>query len=1028
MKKLAVALLGIVVLLIISVLAGPKLIDLRSRVAAAVHDATGRDLRIDGAFRVSLFPELRVTASDVHLSNAPGAAAPDMLSIRTLSLAVKLWPLLQRRLVVDSFTIDRPTVNLEVDKNGRPNWAFKPPGGVRAAGNAKPETQKSGRLLRGIQLGDVKVEQGHLSYRNDVTGQTIDAEDVTLAAAMNALETPLAVHGRMIVNDKPVKGALAVDTLGQLRRGRPAKVTLSFETPDATAEFDGTAQERPVPGLNGVFDLDIPSVGRLAAWLNLPFSKGHPDPGPLKVHAVFASDGAKSALKEATITGTALNVKASGSVDLSGGATKLTAAVESGVLDIDRYLPRRALGKSAPQKPAAPADLASFHPGDPFAVLSDRAFNLEPLRKLDADIKVSVAGVKAMGYDIGRIACTATAKGGVVDIDLGEIALYGGKVTGAVKLDGAGTSLALDAAAKMDHVAAESLVRLVAAGGPEFSGAVSAALDVKARGTTPRALAEDMRGRLAVDLGGVSMKKAGSRAATRMKLDLDVPGGDKRPSLTASAIYNGEPIEANASLAPLRTMASGERFPASLAVNSKLVTLRYAGAVQQKPVLGLEGTFDFEAPSVAKLAAWAGEPLDPGRPDPGPLKLHAVLASDGAKLAIKNATIDGKAIRATAQGTFDAGRKPATFDASIDVKQADLNAYLPPQAKKPAAVEQAPPKQRAAGWTTAPFNLAPLGYANGKAAISLASVRYRNLDITKGDIDLGLSKRVLKLMAKKLALAQGSIESALTLDGSGGGAKLDYRADIVGVQARPLLEAFAGSDRLSGTIAFETTIKGTGRNEKELISSLDGTGHFKITDGAIYGINLAQALREVGTLGFGSSKAEKTDFAELSGSYAIKSGVIDNRDMKMLAPLVRLTGSGSVPLPSRTVDYAVEAKLVPTIQGQGGTDSLAGLPIPIKVTGPWSSLSYKIDWTSVFREMAADPERLKRLPSDLSKAAKDLGISLPIPGGTGPGSPGGILKQIPGLPQAPPVPPSAPGNTQRPSPALPFGLLGLLGK
>jgi AsmA protein len=138
-------------------------------------------------------------------------------------------------------------------------------------------------------------------------------------------------------------------------------------------------------------------------------------------------------------------------------------------------------------------------------------------------------------------------------------------------------------------------------------------------------------------------------------------------------------------------------------------------------------------------------------------------------------------------------------------------------------------------------------------------VRYRDLDITKGDIKLTLLDRVLKLSTEKLTLAQGTIDSATTLDASSGGAKLDAHAAIAEVQARPLLKTFAGNDRLGGTIAFETTIKGNGKNEKELISSLDGTGHVKVTDGAIYGINLAQTLRKAGTLGFGSSTTEKTD-------------------------------------------------------------------------------------------------------------------------------------------------------------------------
>ena len=612
--------------------------------------------------------------------------------------------------------------------------------------------------------------------------------------------------------------------------------------------------------------------------------------------------------------------------------------------------------------------------------------------------------------------------------------LYGGSVKGNVKLDGAGSALGLDTSVKIDRVTVDRLARQATTGAPPVTGVVSATLDAKAQGKSPRALAEDMRGHLAVDLAGMTVKDAGAHAISQLKLDLDLSGADNAPNLKASVVYNGERVDASASLAPLSKLAAGGRFPAKLTVNSSVVTLRYDGMVQQKPVPGLDGTFEVDVPSVGKFAAWMGEPLDAKQPDPGPLKLHASLASDGAKLALKDTAITGKAISATAQASFDGGQKPPRFDAKIDVQKADLNAYLPPPAEKPAAAKPGP-QQQPSGWSTEPFDLASLGKANGKADVTLAAVRYRDVDIAKGDIKLALADRVLKLTAEKIALVQGTIDSATSLDASAGSAKLDSHIAVAGVQARPLLKTFAGSDRLGGTIEFETTVKGSGKNQKELISSLDGTGHFKVTDGAIYGINLAQSLRKAGSLGFGSSQTEKTDFAELSGSYTIKSGVIDNRDMKMLAPVLRLTGSGTVPMPPQTIDYAVEAKLVATLEGQGGTDALAGLPIPIKVTGPWSAPSYQVDWAGVFRTMASDPARLKALPGDLSNAAKGFGVPLPLPGGTGSGTslPGNLMKQIPGMPQAPApsAQPAAPGAAQQKSPALPFGLpsgSGLFGK
>jgi AsmA protein len=523
------------------------------------------------------------------------------------------------------------------------------------------------------------------------------------------------------------------------------------------------------------------------------------------------------------------------------------------------------------------------------------------------------------------------------------------------------------------------------------------------------------------------MKEAAQRAISGLKLDVNLPGADQQATLKANLVYNGERVDADVAAGPIPKLLAGEKVPAKIALASNLATLRYDGKIQQQPVPGLDGTFDLDIASVGKLASWLGNPLDAKQPDPGPLKVHAVLTSDGSKLALRDATVTGKALKATAQAQFDGSQSVAQFNAKVDVQQADLNAYLPPSEKKTQATKQkaaAPQQQPAAGWSSEPFDVAALGQANGEADVRLASVRYGDLEISQGQIKTTLNNKVLKVSIDKLGLAKGTLSGQMAVDASASVPKVDYQTTVSSVEARPLLKTFADTDRLSGTIEYEMSGKGTGRSQKELVESLNGAGKFKILNGAIHGINLAAALRQAGSLGFSGSQTETTDFAELSGSYTIKDGVLSNNDMKMLAPLLRLNGSGTVPLPPQTIDYTVEANLVASLKGQGGVDSLAGLPIPIRITGPWSNPSYQVDWKTVFNEMAKNPERLKNLPANLSSAAKGFGLNLPVPGAGG----GLNLPQnIPGLPKGltPPATsaPGGPAPSQQPStPSLPKDL------
>jgi AsmA protein len=348
------------------------------------------------------------------------------------------------------------------------------------------------------------------------------------------------------------------------------------------------------------------------------------------------------------------------------------------------------------------------------------------------------------------------------------------------------------------------------------------------------------------------------------------------------------------------------------------------------------------------------------------------------------ATIEGKELKAKAAGSFDGSKAIARFKSDVEIVEANLNAYLPPEGKKaPAKAETGKPQ--AAGWSTEPLDFAPLSKANGDVDIKIGSVRYKDLLIQNGRIKVALANGVLTTSVEQLKLAEGTISATAKIDASKPVAVLDYQASITGVEARKLLKTFADNDRLSGKAAFQAKGKARGRNQKELVESLNGDGKFKFLDGAIHGINLAATLRKAKTLGVGASAGEtqKTDFAELSGSFTIKNGLLENRDFKMLAPLVRLSGKGIVPLPPQQVDYLVTAKLVASVKGQGGSDALAGLPIPIKVKGPWSNVGYGVDWKSVLSKAALDPERLKNMPTDLRESAKGFGVELPalgIPG------------------------------------------------
>jgi len=104
-----------------------------------------------------------------------------------------------------------------------------------------------------------------------------------------------------------------------------------------------------------------------------------------------------------------------------------------------------------------------------------------------------------------------------------------------------------------------------------------------------------------------------------------------------------------------------------------------------------------------------------------------------------------------------------------------------------------------------------------------------------------------------------------------------------------------------------------------------------------------------------SKSSDETKFAELLGTFNVNNNVITNDDFSMKAPLFRVGGAGTIDVEKETLDYLVEVKLVASTEGQGGqaTDELAGIPIPIRLTGSFSEPSYSIDFKRMYKALFA---------------------------------------------------------------------------
>ncbi len=452
---------------------------------------------------------------------------------------------------------------------------------------------------------------------------------------------------------------------------------------------------------------------------------------------------------------------------------------------------------------------------------------------------------------------------------------------------------------------------------------------------------------------------------SEVNMELSLPSLSSPFAAEGSAKWNGETVSLEVDAENPQALMAGETSKLAMKVESTPVTFTFDGAARNTGVLGLQGDLALDVPSIRALAAWTGKPLDFPGDGLGPFNIAGQLEMMGPKVALTNADIKLDEINGQGLFSVDASGAKPMIKAELTVDELNLNPYLPPEAEGGEATTgggaagggAAGGDAGAGDWSDEPIDVSALGLLNADLAFNAGGILFKDVKIGKSSLTVVLKDSKLTADLAEMQLYDGSGKGSVVVDGSGAKPAIAADFDLADFQAGPFLNDLAKFDRILGTTESKISVKTTGGSQRELVSNLNGNGAVVFRDGAIKGINLAAMMRNISVAAIEQSfdEAQATDFAELSGTFQIDKGIVTNKDLSLVAPLVRMTGAGKVPLPPRTVDYTVTPKLVQTLEGQGGASDLQGVAVPIKVSGPWSDISYKPDLEGALKEQLKDP-------------------------------------------------------------------------
>ena len=471
--KLIGIVIGALVVLVIAIAVGVALFfdpnDYKDQITAAVADATGRELTLEGDLELSVFPTLSISLGPARLSNAEGFGERPFAEIERAALDVALLPLLGRRIEIGEARLDGLVLNLARDAQGRNNWQDL--GGRGGAPEEAPADAEGGGSAPdvGLNVEVIRVTDSEVNWNDAATGSNWRLGDFNLVASNFGPGMAFPVETSFTVTGEALRVGVGARTLATLSleentyRLENLAVTLagegetwpggrgearlafaaftanlndeSLDLDELALEILGVTARGSLEGrqlfsnlaLDGSIAIEPFDPSALLDVFGVAIETA--DPSVLKqasAEARFVYDAERIGMEEMRL---ALDdSELVGSVALLGESLRFDLAVDE--INVDRYLPPAAEGEDTPAEEGS---------------IDEVDLPLDALRTLDASGRLAFGRAQFAGMTLSDASFTLSAGNGQVRLEPAA-SLYGGSLAGTIVLDiqqdGARASLA----------------------------------------------------------------------------------------------------------------------------------------------------------------------------------------------------------------------------------------------------------------------------------------------------------------------------------------------------------------------------------------------------------------------------------------------------------------------------------------------------------------------------------------------------------------------------------------------------------
>ncbi len=504
------ALLG-AVLLCVWLLVNPNAY--KGKLAAAVKESTGRELKLPGDIKLSVIPWVALEFGPASLGNPPGFSDEPFLSVTHASVRVRLLPLLRQHLEVARVQVEGLDLRLRKNAAGRGNWQGVGPEDPRT--KSDEDHTDAARVLE--SLANIRVQNGRVSYEGITiekfsveTGSLASDRHIPIHLTFDASRAPageqLSLNAKFDLSQDAAHTPLqlsGVNVSGTLARpGGGRVVHWDLSAPEMNINMNEQTAAAPAFNFNysgvhftGRFqatriidDLRIAGSLSLASVLlrefeprlgfSLPKTRDPKALSQLSATSDFAYDSKALGLTRLQLRLDDTQIQ--GYLKLLIGDTEsLQFDLAADQIDLDRYR-APAGGVLAPQS-ASPAPAAE----------SETAW--------DASGTLAIKSAQFARLDLSNVRATLVAKDKVIHLFPIEALVDGGRCSGDISLDSRSATPTLSVDAQLIGI---DMARLLAntAGKGRLSGRATLNVKATAHGSNVDAMLKNLTGHLDADL------------------------------------------------------------------------------------------------------------------------------------------------------------------------------------------------------------------------------------------------------------------------------------------------------------------------------------------------------------------------------------------------------------------------------------------------------------------------------------------------------------------------------------------------